>query len=365
MFLFACRRDLREVLDEEIRMKTVRLGRTNLEVPVLGIGGIPIQRPSDEEVIEVIQAAMDIGIRLVDTARGYGTSEERFGKALEGQRPEGLVLATKSPKRDADGVRQDIETSLKNLRVDCIDIYQCHGPREKEQLDQILGPGGALEAMRKAQSEGLIRFVGITSHRYDILEAGIRCGEFDTVMVQYSFMDKDARDRVFPLARERDVGILLMKAMGGGVFERASAALRWVLQEPDLAIPVGMQKVSEVKENWEIVSGDWTLTDDDWAYIRQIEQDLTETFCRRCGYCQPCPNNVSIPPIMSFQMLYQRLGWRDSYPRMLESARKCVGCKECEEKCPYDLSISTQIPKIAEEIARVIAEHSSGESANP
>ena len=337
-------------------MKTVRLGRTNLEVPILGIGGIPIKRPSEEEAIEVIHAAMDIGVRLVDTARGYDT-EERFGKALDGRRPEGLVLATKSPKKDADGMRQDIETSLANLRTDCIDIYQCHGPRDQEQLDQILGPGGALEAMRKAQDEGLIRFVGITSHRYDALEAGIRCGEFDTVMVQYSFLDVEARERIFPLAREHDVGILLMKAMGGGVFEQAGPSLRWVLHEPDLAIPVGMQKVSEVEENWEIVSGDWTLTDDDRAYISEMESQLTETFCRRCGYCQPCPNNVSIPMIMSFHMLYQRLGWRDSYPKLLESARKCVGCQECEGKCPYDLSISKQVPVIAEEIAQVVADH--------
>ena len=225
-------------------MKTVRLGRTNLEVPVLGIGGIPIQRPIEDEAIETIRCAMDIGIRLIDTARGYGESEERFGKALDGRRPEGIVLATKSSKQDADGMRQDVETSLANLRVETIDIYQCHGPKDQEALDKILGPGGALQGLRKAQDEGLIRFVGVTSHRYEVLESAIRTGEFDTVMVQYSFMDLPARERIFPLAREHDVGIFLMKVMGGGVLDQAGPSIRWVLQEPDLSLPIGMQKVS-------------------------------------------------------------------------------------------------------------------------
>lgn len=338
-------------------MKTVRLGRTDLEVPVPGIGGIPLQRPDEEGAIEVVRAAMDIGIRLIDTARGYGTSEERIGKALDGHRPERGVLCTKSPKRDADGMREAIETSLRNLRVECIDLYQCHGTRSTEQLDELLGPGGAMEALRKAQAEGLVRFVGITSHQYEVLEAAVRTGEFDTVMVQHSFMDTPARERVFPLAREHDVGILLMKCMGGGVFERSGPALRWVLQEADVALPVGMQAVSEVEENWEIVSGDWTLTDADKLYIETLRAELGETFCPRCGYCMPCKNKVSIPMILSFAMLYQRLGWRDNYPKLLASARRCVGCQECEDKCPYDLNIATTIPKMAEEIAQVVAQH--------
>jgi len=338
-------------------MRTVRLGRTDLQVPVLGIGGIPIQRPTEEEAVAVIRRAVDIGIRMLDTARGYGTSEERFGKALDGHRPEGLVLATKSPKPDADGMRRDIETSLANLRSERIDLYQCHATGSLERLDQILGPGGALEALRKAQDEGLVRFVGITSHQYDVLEAAIRTDEFDSIMVQYSFMDPPARERVFPLARDHDLAILLMKCMGGGVFDQAGPALRWALQEPDVAMPVGMQKVSEVEENWKIVSGDWTLTDADRAHVASLQAELEDSFCRRCGYCMPCPNKVSIPMVMSFHMLYQRMGWRDNYPRLLESARRCVGCKECEAKCPYDLAISTRVPVLAEEIAQVVAEH--------
>ncbi|MFW6163780.1 MAG: aldo/keto reductase [Planctomycetota bacterium] len=338
-------------------MKTVRLGRTGLEVPVLGLGGIPLQRPAEDEAVEVVRAALDIGVRLIDTARGYGTSGERIGKALDGHRPEGVVLCTKSPRRDADGMRQAIETSLRNLRAECIDLYQCHGTRSAEQLDEILAPGGAMEALRKAQDEGLVRFVGITSHQYDALEAAVRTDEFDTLMVQYSFMDTPARERVFPLAREGDVGILLMKCMGGGVFERPGPPLRWVLQEPDVALPVGMQAVGEVEENWDIVSGDWTLTDADKLYIETLRAELGETFCRRCGYCMPCKNQVSIPMVMSFAMLYQRLGWRDNYPKLLESARRCVGCQECEDKCPYDLAIATTVPKMAEEIAQVVAQH--------
>ena len=341
-------------------MNTVRLGRTNLEVPVLGIGGIPIQRPTEDEAVEVVRRAVDVGMRLLDTARVYGTSEERFGKAIEGHRPDGVVLATKSPRKDADGMRRDIETSLGNLRVESIDLYQCHATSTQEQLDQILGPGGALEALRTAQDEGLVRFVGITSHRYDVLEAAIRTDEFDTIMVQYSFMDQPARERIFPLAREHDVAILLMKCMGGGVFDQAGPSLRWALQEPDVAMPVGMQRVSEVEENWQIVSGDWTLTDADQACVSRLQGELEDTFCRRCGYCMPCPNKVSIPMVMSFAMLYQRMGWRDSYPRLLESARRCVGCKECEDKCPYDLAISTQVPLIAEQIAQVVAAHEAG-----
>ena len=344
-------------------MKTVRLGRTDLTVPILGIGGIPIQRPDEEDAIRVVHAAMDIGIRLIDTARGYGNSEERFGQALDGHRPDGVVLATKSPKQDADGMRQDIETSLSNLRADCIDLYQCHSIRDQASLDKVLGKGGALEALRKAQDEGLVRHVGFTSHQLDALEAGIGCGEFETVMVQYSFMDQNARDRVFPLARERDVAILLMKVMGGGVFDEAGPSIRWALQEPNLAMPIGMQTVSEVEANWAVVSGDWALTDDDRAYIDKTQSELTTTFCRRCGYCMPCPNGVQIPMTMSFEMLHQRLGYRDNFPKMLEKARDCVACQQCEDKCPYELKISEQIPKMAERIAQVVEQHGGQASA--
>ncbi|MCC7263072.1 MAG: aldo/keto reductase, partial [Candidatus Latescibacteria bacterium] len=152
------------------------LGRTGLEVTRLGIGGAYCETP------EGYQAALDCGVTYVDTARAYrdGQDEEVIGRALRGRRHQ-LVLASKTMQRDAAGARQDLETSLRLLQTDYLDIWQLHHLNTQEEREKALGPGGALEEARRAQQEGLVRFVGVTGHDWVQIQAAVATGLFDTV----------------------------------------------------------------------------------------------------------------------------------------------------------------------------------------
>ncbi|MEW6356224.1 MAG: aldo/keto reductase [Planctomycetota bacterium] len=326
-------------------MQTRKIGRTNIEVPVLGLGGIPLRQRGVEDGAQVVAAAFDKGIKFIDTARGYET-EPTFGAVLKDRRDrDGIIVATKSPAKAADKMRADLETSLRELQVNMIDIYQCHAVNNDQTYEQVMGPDGALSALQKARDEGLIRFIGLTSHRYDILVKGMKSGEFDTIMVQHSFVDYEAETKIFTIANDLNIGVLVMKAMAGGVIDRPGPALRYVMQFPVSAIPVGMSKVAEVEENVAIMEGDLTLTDEDRAYIEKTKKENEGQFCRRCGYCMPCPEKITIPMVMSFDSVYKRFGWQDNFLQWAERAAACKECGECEEKCPYELPIREILPK--------------------
>jgi len=336
-----------------VEMENRRLGRTGVELPVIGLGGIPIGRLTVEEGIPVINAAFDAGIKFIDTARGYN-SEQHFGAVLKERRDkDGIFVATKSPKTNADDMRKELETSLQQLQVEMIDLYQCHAVRDEDALKKVMSQGGALEALKKARDEGLIRFIGITSHRFEVLEKAIESGEFDTIMIQYSFIDYEAERRIIPLANEKDIGIIVMKAFAGGVIERSSPALKYVLRQPVSVVPVGMSSIEEVKDNIAVAEGTMQLTDEEKEYIEQTKRETEKVFCRRCGYCMPCPNGVPIPQVLSFSMIYKRIGWKDMFLNWMEKAEECAECEECLPKCPYELPIIELIKQKREEIREV------------
>ena len=159
----------------------ITLGRTGLIVTQLGIGGAYCK------TADGYRSAMDCGINYIDTARSYrdGEDEKVIGQAIRGRRDE-LVLATKTMERDAAGTRSELETSLKLLGVDCIDIYQLHHLNTQGEREQALGPGGAIEAVQKAREEGLVRFIGVTGHDWVQMQAAVATGLFDTVLCWYN-----------------------------------------------------------------------------------------------------------------------------------------------------------------------------------
>ncbi len=188
-------------------LPTIVLGRTGLTVTRFGIGG------AYNNTVEARRAALDCGVTYVDTARSYqnGDDERLVGEAIAGRRDE-LVLATKSGKRDAAGARADLETSLRTLKVDHVDIWQLHGLDAATEREQALGPGGAFEAALKARDQGLIRFIGITGHDWVQIGAAVATGLFDTVLCWYNCAMKEPEELVFPHARAHDVGVIIMSS---------------------------------------------------------------------------------------------------------------------------------------------------------
>jgi predicted aldo/keto reductase-like oxidoreductase len=328
-------------------MEKVRLGRTNLYVNQLGWGGIPIQRVNEQEAVSVIKAVIDMGVELLDTARGYTNSESRIGLALQTTDRE-VVLSSKSLVR-TDRIGDEVRISLREMKVKKIHLYHLHNISRPEDYEKVMGPGGAYEGLMRMRDEGRVDFIGITSHSLDVLKRAVEDDHFDVIMACYSFLEPDADRKVFPLARAKDIGVISMKPFSGGVIEEPGPALRFVLTQPDIVPIPGSETLEKARANWEIFTQDHSLTRRDRSYIETLRGELDHQFCRRCDYCQPCPEKISIQHIMGLRYIVKRFGRSaeelDWFHSLIEKARNCTECGDCLKRCPYQLPIPEQIRK--------------------
>lgn len=319
-------------------MEKVRLGRTNLMVTKLGWGSIPVQRVGDEEALSVVKAVIDMGVDFLDTARAYTTSEKRIGLALE-ETKNPIVLSSKSMVR-SEKIYDDVLMSLENLKVKKLNIYNFHNVANFEDYNIIMGKGGAFSGLMRAKEQGIIDHIGITSHNLKVLERAIEDNFFDVIMTCYSFLEPDAAERIFPKAKAKDIGILAMKTFSGGVIEEPGPALRYVLQSKDIVPIPGSETVEKAKKNWEIFTGNREITRADIEYMESVKKKTEKIFCRRCDYCLPCSEGISIQYAVGLKQAYNRFGPGAKW--LLESfdkARNCTGCGLCAERCPYGLPI--------------------------
>lgn len=326
-------------------MRKVELGATGLVVSEVGFGGIPIQRLSHVEAVSVVRKCLDLGITFLDTANGYTTSEERIGEAIRGRRDH-LVLATKTQARDAEGVAKHLALSLERLGVDAIDLYQFHCVSSEEDYQKVLAPGGPLDVVRQAQASGVVRHVGLTSHAMDIAIKAVRSGHFQTIMFPFNFVAAEAAQELIPLALEREVGFIAMKPLAGGALDDASLAFKYLRQFPRVLPIPGIERAAEIEEIVAILDGPAQLTPDQQAEMDRIRSELGNRFCRRCGYCEPCPQGVSIQTLMILDSIIKRMPAANVFSDLaqtVEDAQECVECGECEERCPYGLPIREMI----------------------
>jgi predicted aldo/keto reductase-like oxidoreductase len=342
-------------------MRTVRLGRTGLEVSRVGMGGIPLTRPSEEDAIRVVQQALDLGVNFIDTAIGYGISEERIGKAIAGRRDQ-VILATKG------GTAQHIEWSLQRLRTDYIDLWQFHGINSFERLAEVLKPGGALEDVQQARRAVKIRHIGFSSHSLKVALEAVASGRFETVQFPLNFISAEAAEELVPLARAHDVGFIAMKPFAGGRIRDANLAIKYLLQFDHVVPDPGIERVEEIEEIVGIVNkGQWKLTPPEWQAIEEIRARVGTRFCRQCEYCMPCPQGVHIHGVMYLPILWELWSpdWFFSWGYVkdaVESARNCLQCGECEGKCPYQLPIREMIVENIAFYERVADEYHSPSS---
>lgn len=330
-------------------MKRIRLGKTGLMVSRIGFGGIPIQRLTEPEAIRIVQRCLELGVTFLDTANGYTTSEARIGRAL-GALPGGreqVILATKTMARDRATALEHLELSLKRLNVETIDLWQLHNVSSLEAYEQVLGPGGALEAARGALEAGKVRHVGLTSHSLDVALEAVPSGLFETVQFPFNFVTNEPADRLLPLAREHDVGFIAMKPLGGGMLSNAKLAIKYLLQFDHVVPDPGIERLEEIEEIVEIAAGSWALTDEERRDIEFIREEVGVRFCRRCGYCEPCPQGVRVSLVMNVPNMLRRMPVERFASGPLGEAiltgRDCIECGECEEKCPYQLPIREMI----------------------
>ena len=332
-------------------MEYVTLGKTGLQVSRMGFGGIPIQRIGPEEAKTLIDAVEAAGVNFIDTARAYTNSEELLGQALEGRR-EKFILATKAMSRDKEGMEKDIETSLKNLRTDYIDLYQMHNITV-QQLEQVCAPGGALEALMEAKAAGKVRHIGITAHIPESFRAALELDWVETVMFPYNIVESQGAE-LMEQARAKNIGFINMKSLAGGAIEDAHLALRFAASNPNVTVVLpGMYTPEEVAQNAAAIADASPLTAEELARAEEVRRQLGTNFCRRCNYCAPCTVGISISQTFLFQGYLSRYGLADwakaRYGALSVKAGECVECGACEERCPYQLPIRDMLKKVAED----------------
>ncbi len=326
------------------------LGKTGLRISRMGFGGIPIQKIDAEGTRTLIRKLMETGVNYIDTARAYTVSEEYLGYGLEGIR-EHFVLATKSMARTKEAMEKDIVTSLKNLRTDYIDLYQVHNPSAKD-LEQVMAPGGALEALQAAKTAGKIGHIGITLHSVDLFRQAVEFPWVETIMFPYNIVETQAEELIARCG-EKNIGFICMKPLAGGAIENAAVALRFVVNNPNVTVVIpGMATPKEITENLAAVSDTAPLTGEEQEKIRQIRKTLGTNFCRRCNYCAPCSVGINIPTIFLIEGYFSRYNLKDwataRYAGLTKTAADCVECGACEARCPYRLPIREMMKKAQE-----------------
>lgn len=336
-------------------MRQITLGSTGITVPQNAFGALPIQRVSTEMAVKLLRRAYEGGMRFFDTARAYSDSEVKVGEAFEGMR-EKVFIATKTGAKTPEEVRAQVETSLKNLRTDYIDIYQFHC------ADQCYRPGdgtGMYECMEELKKEGKIRHIGITAHKLYIAEEAVESGLYETLQYPFSYLSSEKEIALVKKCKEANMGFIAMKGLAGGLINRSEAAMAFMSQF-DNALPIwGIQKEKELEEWLSYMAETPTMNEELTAYIEKEQKELTGEFCRGCGYCMPCPAGIMINQCARMSLMLRRApskAWLT--PQMQAEMKKievCLHCNQCMKKCPYELNTPELLKKNYEDYKKVLA----------
>jgi len=335
-------------------MRYIRLGNTDINASVISFGGIPIQRVGGEQAIDILAACKENGINFIDTARMYTDSEQKIGEYVNKHGRKDWFIATKSTARDYDGMLRDVKISLENLRCGYIDLYQLHNVATEEDMVRVMQEDGAVAALEQAQRQGLIRYIGITGHKPEILEPAISSRRFATVQIPYNALEQQALP-LMKTAKQQGMGVIAMKPLAGGALTTVAAALDHVVNSEwvDVAIP-GMESVQQVQDNCNVLKGE--ISPKQRIEMDELIAGLGREFCRRCEYCQPCPTGLKIPAMFLFEGYYTRYNLKEwaleRYATLPIKASDCNQCGICESLCPYDLPIRKMLQQTATTLER-------------
>lgn len=362
-------------------MKEIVLGKSGIRTVQNAFGVLPIQRVDMESAVKLLRRAWEGGIRFYDTARDYTDSESKLGAAFfggEGGTEEGcgeedrtasggwleaqgfsrkdIIIATKTHSKNPEGFRKDLQRSLSELNTPYVDLYQFH------QAQQCYRPGdgtGMYECMLKAQEQGLIKHIGLTSHRWDVAMEAAASGLYETVQYPFSYLSA-ARDlELVQCCRENNVGFIAMKALSGGLITRSDAAMAFMTQF-DHVLPIwGIQRERELEEFLSYMKETPVLTDEFRDLIEADRRELSGDFCRACGYCLPCPAGIVINQCARMSLLLRRMPYEawlsEKWQGEMKKIEGCLNCRQCASRCPYGLNTPELLKKNYEDYKRVLA----------
>jgi len=329
-------------------MRYQELGKTGMEVSILACGSNALKGHTYEEANIALNRALDSGINLIETGRPYGDeTEDRIAAAVSHRRDE-FYLASKTMFRTADEAVQDVEISLKMLRTDYIDLYQIAGVDNQEALDQIIAPGGAIEGLKKAISDGKIGHIGITGHSLKTHISAVKTGKIETILFIFNMVYREALEELIPLANSLGVGTMVMRPISHRELAPVTKSLAYVLTAGVDVTLCGMYSAEEVDENVSVANTEFT--DSEIVSLQAEGLALHNNGCDNSGKCS-CPQGISIPYLLKMTPYKDRYGLfeygESQWQKQAENAKKCDDCKKCEEACPHDLPIAEFIHEIA------------------
>jgi hypothetical protein len=337
------------------------LGRTGLKVTTVGMGCMITSDPS------VITRAADMGINYFDTARGYshGNNERMVGTAL-GSRRKDVIVSTKSHAGNKEELQQHLETSLRELNTDYIDIWYLHARNSPEEV-----PDDQIEVQLKAKKEGKVRFIGVSTHggQQQLLPWMAQKGVFDVVLAAYNFTMDAAMDQAIAAAAKSGMGVVAMKVMAGGLrrlkpadpnYKRLTqegamlAALKWVIKKPSIATTIpSITDMEQLDENLKAMSN--PLSAGDEKILTAHLDSIRPLYCRMCGQCDgACQKGLPVADVLRY------LTYADGYgqfalgrERFLElSAQhqtvRCGDCAQCTVKCPHGVQVAHRMARAQE-----------------
>jgi len=322
-------------------MKYVPLGKTGLTVSEFGFGCIPIIRLPKDESVRVLRHAFERGITFFDTANAYRDSEDKLGAAFAGLRDQ-VVIASKTLLRSAQGATAHLEQTLRMLKSDYLDLYQLHQIAQEQDWQEVTAPGGALEALARAKEAGKIRHLGVTSHNLEMALRLVETGLFESIQFPFNLIEQGAKDELIGAARDRGMAFICMKPFGGGVIDDAAVAFKYLREHADIIPIPGFESIGQVEEILSIYAEPNLVSEQDLARMESYRGELGKRFCRRCEYCQPCPQGVMITPAMGYPIVANRMSPSvavEFCQKPMESVLHCTGCGACIKRCPYDLRI--------------------------
>ena len=328
-------------------MDKVILGKTGIEVNKNGFGALPIQRITKAEAVYILQKAFYNGINYFDTARAYTDSEEKIGAAFSYIRDK-LIISTKTAAKTGEGLKKDLEESLRMLQTDYIDIYQFHNP------DFCPRPGdgtGLYEAALEAKRQGKIRHIGITNHRIPLAKEAIESGLYETLQFPFSYLAAETDLELVDACKKADMGFIAMKALSGGLIQNSACAYAFMAQAQfEHVAPIwGIQRESELDEFLSYQVCQPSLTGELKEVMEKDRKELSGDFCRGCGYCMPCPAGIEINNCARMGLLLRRspqASWLSAeWQEKMKKIEECKHCGQCMKKCPYSLNTPELLAK--------------------
>ena len=354
-------------------MRYRRFGKTEMLLSVFSLGAMRYLE-SAENAHKTILRALEVGINHIETAQGYGKSEEFIGKAMRNglsKQRDRFYLTTKiSPTKDADSMRRRIDQSLKKLNVDYIDNFDIHGINLREHLDLVKNPNGCMKAVREAIDQKIIRHVGFSTHApLDVILDIIRTDLFESVNLHYYYFNQRNAPAV-QLAHEKDMGVFIISPSDkGGMLYSPPEELksvcypftalymcdRFLLSDPRVhTLSLGAANPAEVDSHQDAWNHDELLSELEIGILDRMNQRymlLEADRCSQCYKCLPCPEEINIPEVLRLRNLaisFDMVEFGKYRYKMFENAGhwfpgskaiRCTDCGDCLPRCPENLDI--------------------------